>query len=325
MSNSRKAFHEIWQLKLNEPQSGCSLWLRFSILRSRNGFRELAEVSAVYSQRGAQKEIKRAALKQSFDLSLFKFEAPHSIQVGESFLNLNHCRGSLHSKGQSLSWDLSLNSSETLSFNAVPELLNKLTFNHQKRTTLQENLTVTGKLVVNNTQIELSHAEGCLSYMDQPTPLRTEAWAQCNLFQTEQGENADFIFEGFSTQPKLSFLNLPKVSSFYFRYQKKEYVFNLLKNSLLHKSTCQLSSWDFQVDQGELSFRGQIKAELKDFTGLTFETINGSLIYNSNSHLSDMKILVYRKGKLESTFLSLGTTGFEISSSQKNPYVPILL
>ena len=324
MSNSRKAFHEVWQLKLNEPHSGRSLWLRFSVLRSKNGFRQLGEIWANYSQRGAQREIKRVVLKQSFDLQLFKHENSDLVQIGESHLSLHHSIGSLHSKGQRLSWDLSWNAPANLSFNAIPELLNKITFSHQKRTTLQEDIRLSGNLIINDEKIEISNASGCLSYLDQPAPTQSEVWAHCNVFQTEQGDKSDFIFEGYSTHPKLSFLNLPQVSSFYFRYQNKDYLFNLLKDSLLHKSSYQLSSWSFQVDQGDLSFRGQVSAELKDFTGLTFETMNGSLIYHSNSHLSDMKVLVYRKGKLESTFLSQGTTAFEVSSSQKNPYVPIL-
>ncbi|MGZ3689317.1 MAG: hypothetical protein ACXVBW_13515, partial [Bdellovibrionota bacterium] len=86
-----------------------------------------------------------------------------------------------------------------------------------------------------------------------------------------------------------------------------------------------LTDWKFQADRGELSFRGYAKAEHKDFAGLTYEDTNGSLLYCGNSKLSDMRVLVYRRGKLEATFDAPGTAAFEVVSRHKNPYVPIII
>jgi hypothetical protein len=86
-----------------------------------------------------------------------------------------------------------------------------------------------------------------------------------------------------------------------------------------------LTDWSFQADRGDLSFRGQAKAEHKDFAGLTFEDVDGSLFYSAASMLSNLRVHVYRKGKLESAFYANRTAAFEIISRRKNPYVPLLI
>jgi hypothetical protein len=117
----------------------------------------------------------------------------------------------------------------------------------------------------------------------------------------------------------------PHLSSFLFRYQGANYCFNQLRDTFHIKSKNTLNEWDFQADRDDLSFRGHANAEHKDFVGLTYEDTNGSLLYCANSKLSNLRILVYRRGKLESTFTAQGTAAFEIVSRDKNPYVPLLL
>ena len=325
MNPQKNAFHEIWQLKFNDSTSSHSLWLRFSVLVSKNGFREIAEVWAILSHRGAQNELKKTALKQSFELNQFRKQESCAIQMGECVLNLTGSTGRIQSKGQSLNWNLSWTPQESLSFQAIPSLLRQSFFSHHSHFTHQEDLSVSGSFTLNDERIELSFAHACLSQISQPSTWSEEAWAHCNEFKTEQGEKSDFIFEAYSAQPCLGPIALPPFSSFYLRYEQKVYALNLLRHSVFQKSTYDINGWTFQIDQGDLSFRGQIKAELRDFTGLTYETINGSLLFSSHSNTSNLKVLVYRRGKLESTLVSQGTTAFQISSKQKNPYIPSLL
>jgi hypothetical protein len=150
-------------------------------------------------------------------------------------------------------------------------------------------------------------------------------WGHCNTFLNEAGKSAPFLFEGISAQTQMGPMVTPRLSSFYFHYRGENYYFNTLKDLLFLKSKNTLNQWNFKADRGDLSFTGYAKAEHKDFAGLTFEDTDGSLLYCANSKLSDMKILVYRRGKLEATFTATGTASFEVVSRSKNPYVPLLL
>ena len=152
------------------------------------------------------------------------------------------------------------------------------------------------------------------------------AWGHCNSFVHENGESAAFVFEGLTARARLAgTIPTPKLSSFYFHYQGHEHRFNSLWDAVHTRSQHSLNDWKFRVERGELSFRGSMTSEYRDFAGLTWEDTDGSLLYCANSKLSDMTVLVYRRGKLEATFKSRGTTSFEIVSRQRNPYVPILI
>ena len=91
------------------------------------------------------------------------------------------------------------------------------------------------------------------------------------------------------------------------------------------KSKYTLNEWTFRADRGPLSFHGHVKAEHKDFVGLTYEDTNGSLLYATQCLLSNVEIHVYRAGKLEATFIARGTAAFEVVSREKNPYVDFLI
>src|SRR5690349_18396893 len=76
-----KAFYRNWYLKLNDPKSQSALWLRFSVLSTKNGFKRIAETCAVYFERQTSKEVKKVAVKQTYDIHAFLASNQTDIRI----------------------------------------------------------------------------------------------------------------------------------------------------------------------------------------------------------------------------------------------------
>jgi hypothetical protein len=321
-----KGFYDVWFLKLNDPLTQKALWLRFSSLGSSNGFRRVAENWAIFFQRTAQDEVKKTALKQSYDLSSSTQKDPQpSIRTGDCSLSPSESRGTIQSKGSSISWDLKFTPVKDISFDPIPERFRNMGLIKNSFYTPFEHILVSGKTTVNGETTEWKDAAGMEGRRVGTRDAQSWTWGHCNTFKDEKGEYSDFVFEGLSTKLKLGPFVSPRVSAFFFYYQGKAYTFNSLRRLLQIKSKNTLNEWNFEAGKDDISFRGYIRAEHKDFVGLTLEDTNGSLIYCSTSTLSNMRILVYRSGKLESTLQSVGSAAFETASRERNPYVPLVL
>lgn len=322
---TQRRFQRVWYLKLNDPTSQRALWLRFSLLSSGNGFKRVAETWAVFFQRGPNREVKKIALKQVHDIRAFSSIAQSIIRIEDCELLENQTRGLIQSKGNSIQWDLRFIQNKQNSFNLIPEMLSRTGVVRNTVVTDCEELLFTGTTQVNGEVIHWKEAPGMQGHLYGPKSSHSWVWGHCNTFLNEQGKPAQFVFEGLSARNQIGPFVTPRLSSFYFFYQNQGYYFNTLRDAIFLKSTNTLNEWTFQADRGDLSFRGTARAEHKDFAGLTYEDTNGSLLYCSNSKLSDMKILIYKRGKLETSFTAQGTAAFEVVSREKNPYVPLLI
>jgi hypothetical protein len=324
-NQAQKSFHEIWHLKLNDPVSQRALWLRFTLLSSGNGFKRVAEVWAVYFHRSSNREVKKVALKQSYDLSGFSAPLDAGLKIGENELTTTTTLGLVQSKGNSIAWNFSFVKERESTFNLIPNFFSKVGFKKMSAETLCEELIFSGVTEINGEKIEWKNAPGMMGHFYSPQSAYSWTWGQCNSFTDEAGKPVTFVFEGLSARAQMGPIRSPQLSSFYFFYQNQDYNFNTLKDLIYLKSKNTLNEWEFQADRGDTLFRGYIKSEYKDFAGLTYEDTNGSLLYCANSKLSNMKVLVYKRGKLESSFTSDGTAAFEVVSRNKNPYVPIII
>ncbi|MGK5087653.1 hypothetical protein WDW86_08855 [Bdellovibrionota bacterium FG-2] len=322
----RQPFQEVWYLKLNDPSAQRALWLRFTLLVSHNGFKRIAEVWAIFFQRGLTKDISKIALKQTFSIENFANNPSSTgIQIAQSELTSSLTKGAIQSKGNSIEWDLKISSAQDYSFNMVPETLSRLKVVKNTAVTVAEDLRFTGTSKINGETVSWNQAPGMQGHLSGPKNGHSWTWGHCNCFTDEKGNAVPFVFDGLTARAQVAGAPTPWLSTFFFLYRGTPYRFNTLWDALRVRSSHSHTEWSFQADRGELSFRGEAKAEHKDFAGVTYEDTNGSLLYCANSKLSNMKIHVYRRGKLESTFVSNGNAAFEVVSREKNPYVPILI
>lgn len=311
-----KPFFDSRELKLVDPNTGRGFALKFGHLASRNGFNRTTETLAVFFQRRSAHEISKLALKQSRDLGL----------ASDAILSGSECRGSILAGGKSIEWDLRLEPRTEASFNAFPRSLRRLGLFRNRSVTIAEDLLASGSVTVDGNKVQLESARATLRTSRGPALLHSWAWGQCNAFVDEKGDGTDFIFEGTTGRARvLGFLPGPRFSTFFFRYKGQSYAFNSAWSSLRLRSRNSLTQWQFRADRGDLSFRGELKAEHRDFAGITREDTDGSLCYSAYSLISDARIHIYRQGKLETTLTSVGGAALEVVGRKKNRYVPLLL
>jgi hypothetical protein len=322
-----QSFQRSWYLKLNDPTKQRALWLRFTVLSTKNGFKRAAEVSAVVFQRQLDREIKKTAFKQTFEIDSFSVTKEHGAQIGNCQVSENHTLGTIQSKGHSIRWDLKME--QKLPNNpgaALSEIFAQSGFIKNGVTNAYEKVLFSGTLQMNDEEVILwKDAPGMEGYLYESRSPHSWIWGHCNCFVDSHGNPANLVFEGLTSRAVLGPLVAPPLSSFFFHYKGKDYNFSTLRDVLYLRSRNTLNEWDFRAERGDLSFHGNARAEHKDFAGITYEDTNGSLLYSCNSKLSDMKIHIYRRGKLESSFIADGTAALEIVSRQKNPYVPLLI
>lgn len=323
---TRRGFHESWSLSLTDPSGTQALLLRFTLLMTKNRFHKIAETWAVYYRREPNQEVSKWAVKQSFPIGTFQVPASGTIQIGDCLLSPGFTRGQIVSKGHNITWELQLNSQSDYPVILVPHSLQKLKIIENDLWSASEHLSATGTIQVNGNPMAFSELRGSQGHTSGPKSGHSWVRGHANSFINEKGEPVDFIFDGITAKARMTGgLSTPRISSFYFFHQGKHYHFNTIWDALHVRSKNTINSWQFQADRGELSFRGIMKAEHKDFAGLQYEDTDGSTLYCATSKLSDLQIHVYRNGKIESTFNAHATASFEVASRSKNPYVTFLI
>jgi len=328
----RGGYQEVWYLKLNDPDAQRAMWLRFTLLQSDNGFKRAAEVWAIVFHRKDSKDVSKLALKQTQDIRAFSSspspsqeDADSSFRIGDCEFGHGYTRGQIQSKGRTIKWDLKFVPSQTASFNFVPESLARTGIVKNRVFTPHSDLRFTGTSEVDGERHEWKAVPGMQGHLAGPKNGHSWVWGHCNSFFNEQGHPVPFVFEGLSARSRLGPVPSPQLSALFFIYQGKEYRFNSLWDAVRCRSQHSLTEWKFSAERGDLLFRGHAGAEHRDFAGITYEDTDGSLLFCANSKLSEMQVVVYRRGKLEATFNSSGTAAFEVVSRHKNPYVPLLI
>jgi hypothetical protein len=325
----KAGFHEGWYLKLNDPARRTALWLRFTLLSSRNGFRREAAVWAIAFERTPEGEVRKTAVRQAFDISAFSTPSPDEIRVGECALGPGWTRGRVQSKGREIRWDLKFDAripGRPGTFSLVPESLARAGLVQGRIATVGEDLLFTGQSSVDGQLQRWEQAPGMQGHLSNTRGGHSWAWAHCNSFVDEAGNPSDLVFEGLTVRARIAgYVPSPRFSSFFFRYKGEDYHLNSIWSAIQSRSHHSLNEWKLKVEKGDLVFQARIHSEYRDFAGLTYEDTDGSLLYCANSKLSDMSVLVYRRGKLEAHLQAKAAAALEVVSRSRNPYVPLLI
>jgi hypothetical protein len=319
----------MWHFNLIDPVTQHALTLRFTVLLSNNGFRRITEVMAVYFQKISPQESFKIAVRQNHGIESFSYSPEKGISIGHCEFSEARTHGKIQSKGHSIAWDLEISPRlgfEDAHYDLVPPTLKKARLIKNSIVTAHTGLSFTGTAEIDDRKISWNNAPGMQCHQSGPRNGHSWIWGHCNSFLDEKGDPAAFVFEGLTARARLlGLIPSPRISSLYFQYKGKPYFFNSIKDTLRLRSSNNLNEWQFQAEQNDLSFRGVVKAEHKDFGGLTLEDTDGSLIYCSSTSLASATIHVYRSGKLEASFTSTHSAAFEIASRMKNPYIPQLI
>lgn len=326
--NQEGPIQSSWCLSFRDPETGRALELRFAILVSKNGFQRIAEVWGIFFEKINNKDSQKTAItvvREAQDLSKFIKESENSFQISGCSFSSCASSGSIQSKGQTLEWNLKFKSRQKAFFDFTPPALKKFSLSKSVFVTPQPDLLFSGTVKVNGRVIEFNDTPGRQTHQNSQRNAHSLISGYANIFKNEQGAIIPFIFEAVSfRQFVIGSLPSPRVSSFYFVYEGKEFYFNSLRDAVHLRSKSDLSEWTFRAEKGDLVFQGSFSFELKDFAGISFEDTSGSIIYSSSSKFSDLKIQIYDHGKLKAALVADQTASVEILSRKKSPYVQVL-
>lgn len=321
-------FQQSWYFTLNDSARRSSLWLTFSVLRTTNRFRQIAEVTAIhFQQQNDLAETNKVAVRQTFDIEALSTSEKEGIQMGECSLGEGFTKGSIQSKGRTLAWNLTFSPRTQMEYPLISPIYGKLGILKNTAVTTHADLLCEGTIQIGSESYTVHAAPAMRGVQSGPRHPHSWIWGHCNDFKTPSGAAAPFLFEGMSGRAWVmgGWLLAPKVSTLHFVYEGRAYRFDSHKDALRIRSHINATEWRFRAERDDVSFRGVAKAPYKAFAGMTLEDTDGSLLYLSTSGVADSEIHVYRREKLEATFHSNSTTTLEVASRNKSPYIPILV
>jgi hypothetical protein len=296
--------------------------------------------------------VNKTAIEQIFDLSSFRrgaasstsavglaAQSPQPISINDCTWSESGSRGSVSNARQSFEWDLQFKPEDT--GQRAPEksgtwvkLGQRLPRGASAAIKRQLwsadpsliDLRVSGTFRVNGEIFSLSEAPGAIGHTSGGRLPHTWVWSQGSAFLNERGTRVGFAFEGMALRERLfGKLAGPSATNLYFLYQDQPYFFHSAQSPLTVRSEVSLSSWSFSAEAGDLTFRGESRADFRDFAGMTLEDTNGSFIHLATTLVSDIEIRVYRRSKIEAAFYANGIGTLEFAERSKNPYVPKLI
>ncbi len=323
-NEERVGFQEQWILKFQgtgaKGQSQ-SLELRFHLLSSLNGFKRVAEVSGLLFVKEPNGDLQKHSVRQSFELSKFRQDGD-AVQFGKCTLSDSRSTGSITAKGSELSWNLKFENARPCAFDTIPPIARKLRTTELLRTTIAEDLVVSGEVRLGGLLLNFQGARGMQAHWASKRLPNQWLWAHSNHFVKEDGSPSDLVFEGIVAKTPLlaSALKL-ELATFFVRYDGIEYAFKGAWNSLFCRQTKTGLTWKFRIERGDILFQGEVAAQHKLSLSRASEDTDGSILFSVITSVADCSLSVYRRGKLEATYLSRGATFFEEVTRDKNPYV----
>jgi hypothetical protein len=322
------AHQEVWYLKLNDPEAGRALWLRFTLLLRADGSKRVAETWAISFERRAGGQVVKIGAKNTYPSSDFTVageDGAAGFRINGCTFSDRHTAGEVKSAAHSLRWDLSLSEIHPGAFDFVPASLRRLGLVRNTAVNLFEDLSFTGWTEVDGERFRWEHAPGMQGHLAGPKNGHSWAWAHCNTFLDGEGRPAPLLFDGLSARARLGGRwATPLLSTFYLCHQDREYVMNRFRDAIRVRSKYSPGIWTFELRPPGMSFRGTIRAGLGDFAGVTYEDTDGSLLYCYNSKVSDMTIEAAGEGQCE-RFEALGTVAFEFVTRERHPDIPLII
>ena len=325
-------FNESWQLRITDPTGRQSALLQFRLLKSHNGFRKNCEIWATLLEKNpASGDTHRMNLRQNFDLNEFEVSdgtalkelgaEPPFLRFGSAHLSPMGSTGSVSSKGRRLTWSLTWRPAESIAseFSRIPQGVRT----RLKSSTLHPLLAVSGSIELDGRIWHFENALGLREHQAGQSLPESWIWGQAPLVNSAK-QAVGFIEASRLRNPIFGPIHTPALSTFWIRYQGRDFRFVTLWESLRARSSLLKHHWQFQVEKEDLRFTCSFSAELKDLAGLCYEDTNGSLAYVISTGLARMNLIVYRRGKLESTFQLDSGAHFEIGTRKPDPYVPLL-
>ena len=321
----RGPHQEVWYLKLNDPDTGHALWLRFTLLASEGGKKLAAETWAICFKRLPDGGVAKAAGKSTYPIKVFK-TGQRGFEIGPCVFSDRSTEGEVRTGTHRIRWSLKNTCAHPASFSFVPPLMQNLGVIQNTAWTVYEDLRYTGWVDVNGERMTFSAAPGMQGHLAGKRLAHGWCWGHCNAFTGSDARPAGVIWDGLTGRARRGKKGKSRaLSAMYFHYNGSDYLVNSVWQALKTVSRNGLNDWRFEARAGNICFVGQVYAEDDEFAGVTYEDTDGSLMYCYNSKVSSMTLAVHRNGEHIDTLTARGTVAFEVVTRTPREDVPLLI
>jgi len=321
----RAPYFEVWYWKLNTGPGGPALWIRLSILSSKDKKKSVAEAVGVYFKPNGRR-YSHVAIKETHTIEKYSW-GDDEVRVGECFWMDGLTAGRIGLKDGSdgsnseIRWDLSFEPNRN-GFDHVPSVLKTFGLNATSLLTTNPDLKFRGRFWVNGSEHVCQGARGMQGHLFGKKSADRWAWAHCNLAD----DGTPFVFEAITARVRIGgiFSSSP-LSIFFFEYEGKRYCLNSLREAFEITSHYTLDGWDFIAEKEGLRFEGHISTHIPDFVGVRLTETDGSRLFCHNSKVSNLRLQIFKGSKLLKEIRATHACAFECVSAEADPRVKILL
>lgn len=317
-------FQEVWYLKFNDLQSSRALWLRFTVLISKDQSKKIAEVWAIFFDK-RDGLIKKTGVKETFPLSKFTAANEDGFHIGDNAFNDRHTSGSIENGGNRIRWEFSTVPGTSGNHNFIPESLQRIRVTSNTAVTVYEDLRYTGWCEVNGERFDWRDAPGMQGHLSGPKNGHSWVWGHCNTFVDEDGHTAPLIWDGLCARAGLGPYALPPLPSMFFQISGTQLIFNTMCDAFHIKSAYGYDGWRFTAEKSGFRFAGNLTVHLDDFAGVTYEDTNGSKLYCHNTKVCDCSITVTSPQGTSRRYSSSGGAAYEVVAREAHPQITFVI
>lgn len=316
-------FMEVWYSTVTHRESGCGVWLRYTLTAPDRGdpfcelwgfvFDPTGKLSFAAKDRHPIDALGSANGRDDGAL----------VRIGDAWLSETGMNGRLERDGRDLVWSLNIEPSPRTFWHLPPQLRHRM--ENRVSTVCSPNLSVpfTGEVVVDGVPLTFDGEPGCQSHRWGKRHSETWTWAHCAEFEEEPAA----VFEGIAAKANLGPLPGPTVTYVYLRYRGQDLVFNDLRSSLRSKSRYELPRWAFTATNEEWKIAGAARSRVDRMVQVTYQDPDGSARHCANSEIADLGLEIYRRveggWRHEGSLTTLGRAHLEFGQRPAFPEVPV--
>ena len=317
-------FMEVWYSTLNHRESGCGIWIRYTITAPQEGppFCELwgfvFDPNDKLTFAGKVRyDIDRLSGRNGRDDGAL-------IRIADAWLSESHMEGAVDRDGRRLAWSLDFEPADRC-FQHLPSALRDR-IARRVSTVCSPNLSVpfTGTVTVDETTLSLDGDSGCQSHRWGRSHSETWTWAHCSEF-----DGAGAVFEGIGAKASLGRIPGPTSTLLFLRYGGEDIAFNELRWMLRARGRYELPEWSFSARTDRWKITGAARAVPDRMHQVTYTDPDGSRRYCANSEIADLGIEVFRRSgrtwKHEASLTASGSAHLEFGRREPFAELPIAL
>jgi len=300
----RKGHYESYFQRANHPTKPLAFWIRYTaFIPHGQPEKAIGELWAVYFDglTGSHTAVKREmpALLSSFDRTRFH------VSLDKASLDARGLKGGIASGKQKLDWDLKYTSSEGPLF-LFPESLYAGSFPKAKVLVGSPLAEFSGTLRVNGKTIKIQKWPGSQNHNWGSKHTDHYAWGQVSGFDNSK----DTFLELATARLKIGPLWTPAITPVVLLHKGREYKLNELVKCF-RRANFGYFYWDFHASSPEISIKGRITAERKDFVCLRYYNPPGGSKFCLNTKIAACDLEIQTANGRESLH-SKNRAAFEI-------------